>query len=470
MIDGVKCSCVNLNADVWRNNPLLDFGLWVSETTGETLTARRLAKADSLQFIISPTQTGGFSCSITGSLHKFKNKNGMNWNDFTFSELCRTLDNLSTNFNIQLDTTFIHSIEIGVNMELDFNPYIILKSVICHKGKAFNYLDKKDKRLGLICEHTDYAIKLYDKGHQSKISERNKYVLRFEVKLHRHRLLNPYDIATLNDLKSAEKVAPLISLLLERLDEIIFFDFSYKPKNLSKAKAESWQKYSNPNYWANLNFNRYYKARKKYAELIIKYNCIDWAKFVSKRTTEKWVELAELKQKNRRVFPQVFEAIESRKKASFSNLEYVLENLAKGEVKKREKKRKKNDTEKEPCCCITCGRQLTGQKTGSRFCSEKIYGKDAKKCRNKDSNRRLSLKRKINRAMEKEKMLRITYKENGQEYTDILGANEILVTREWLDKIVSIDVLEPQQKELTGKGAKEYLLNMSENSKGNGIQ
>lgn len=45
--------------------------------------------------------------------------------------------------------------------------------------------------------------------------------------------------------------------------------------------------------------------------------------------------------------------------------------------------------------CLTCGRDITNQKTGSKFCSEKLYGREAKKCRNMDSNPRNHIKRKI---------------------------------------------------------------------------
>ncbi|HEY8401336.1 MAG TPA: hypothetical protein VIK89_08745 [Cytophagaceae bacterium] len=45
--------------------------------------------------------------------------------------------------------------------------------------------------------------------------------------------------------------------------------------------------------------------------------------------------------------------------------------------------------------CKSCGRDISGQKLNSVFCSEKIFGKEAKKCRNKDSNPRNHVKRKI---------------------------------------------------------------------------
>lgn len=458
MIDGVKCSCFGLDAKLWQNNPLLDFGLSVSESTGELLTQRREAKAKDLRFILSPTNGGGLSCSFAGSLHKYKNIDGNNHNDFTFSELFNALDSLALDYNIDLNNTYIHGIEIGVNIELDYSPEIVFKKAVCHKGKPFEKINPKDKRIGVICSYTDYSIKLYDKGYQCKID--GKSILRFEIKLFRQRPLQPFDISTLADLKDVEKVTPLISLLLERLNEIIFFDYSFKPKGFTRTKLLSWQQYGNPRYWESLNRNSYYKARKKLVELTQKYNCIDWGQFVSKRVTKKWFELAEIKQKNRRHFPHILKRLKAQKRATFSNLECMSENVTLGTLQKRKEK----ESKKEPCYCISCGRQLTGQKQGSRFCSERIFGKEARRCRNKDSNKKLAIKRKIYRAMEKDLMLRITYEVEGKEYSDILGANEINVTREWLEKVKSVERLEPQQSTLTEKEAKDYLQTISKSN------
>jgi hypothetical protein len=373
--------------------------------------------------------------------------------------LSDVLDSLTNNYNIDLNYTYIHGIEIGVNIELDYSPEIVFKKAVCHKGKPFEQLDSRDRRFGVICNHNDYSIKLYDKGYQYKIN--GKYILRFEIKLLRQRILQPFEISTLADLKDVEKVVPLICLLLERLNEIVFFDYSFKPKGFTRTKLLNWQQYGNPRYWENLNRNNYYKARKKLAELTLKYNCIDWGQFVLKRVSEKWIELAEIKQKNRRHFPHILERLKAQKEATFSSFKYMLENVTFGDVQKRKEK----ESEKEVCYCITCGRQITGQKQGSRFCSERIFGKEARQCRNKDSNRRLAIKRKINKAMDENLMLRVTYQVGGNEYSDILGANEIIVTREWLEKVKRVERLEPQRSILTRKEAKKYLQTISKLNK-----
>lgn len=455
MIDGVKCSCVGLDAFVWQNNPLLDFGLWVSEATGEVRTKQRTTKYQSLTFTLSDNG----ACSFAGSLHKYHNANDTNYNDFSFTDLVSTLHSLNNQFNIDLHRAIIHSIEIGVNIELDYSPAVILKSIICHKNKPFNHLDLKDKRVGLVCNYSDYSIKIYDKGHQSRISDNSKYIIRFEVKLHRQRMLLPFGIASLSDLLHVEKVAPLLGLLIEKIQDIVFFDFKYKGVELSDTKRLQWQQYSNPNYWADLSKKQRYKARQRYSLLIEKYGCIDWVKYCINRTAKKWHELAGIKQKTGGLFPSLCGDSVSTEKGTFSNLEYVLEKVA-CDLKERHKKK---NTKTDHCYCVSCGRQLTGQKKGSLFCSEKMYGKEAKKCRNKESNRRLSIKRKINRAMKNDLLLKITYTHNGSTYTDIPRIKEISVTREWLDKVQSVEVMDKEpQPPLKGNKAKEYLQDINE--------
>jgi hypothetical protein len=232
---------------------------------------------------------------------------------------------------------------------------------------------------------------------------------------------------------------------------------------LSESKKLAWQQYSNPNFGAVLNNKQRHKARQRYETLLKKYNCVDWALFCINRVAKKWNELTESKQEKGRQITQPDNDNASAKKGTISNLECVLESVANGDTLGTIQKKNENP----PRCCISCGRQITNQKRGSRFCSEKIYGTAARQCRNKDSNRRLAIKRKIKRAMAKEKLLSVTYSDSGRTYTDILGTNEIYLTREWLDKIISVEALEkePQQPQpLTGDTAKEYLQKISNNN------
>ena len=115
--------------------------------------------------------------------------------------------------------------------------------------------------------------------------------------------------------------------------------------------------------------------------------------------------------------------------------------------------------EKRVCC--SCGLDITHQRKQSRFCSEKYKGHLAKKCRNQDSNRRKSLKLKIMQAQVRNQYLRITYKKDGVSYTDTLHSSEIVVSREWLDTVVSVEAVpfysSDEKEYFYGKDAKAVL-------------
>lgn len=456
MVDGFKCSCVGLSADVWQHNPLLDFGLSVSESTGELLSQRKEAKFRALYFVISPTKGGKPGCSMYGSFHKQKNENLYNWDDFYLSEVCNVLDYISYIFDVDLNKAILHSLEIGVNIRLNYSPKSIIQSVICHKGKSFSDISKREKSLGVICEHTDYAIKLYDKGHQSRI-ENGYYILRYEVKFKRLRMLEPFGISNLSDLKEPDKMKAVEVLLLDKLKEIVFFDFQHNTSNLTDKQRLNWERYSNPKYWEGLNRKQYYNARVLHAELTEKYGAIDRGAKLANKVSETYQRLIDIKPETVGHFPQVSGESVSANTGTFSELEYVLENVPSGDENLQyEMKERKEEKQRH---CLSCGRNISHQKKGSTFCSEKYFGKDAKICRNKDSNRRMLIKRKIKKVMDKNLMLRITYTDEvGKEYADTLGVNEIKITREWLDRVKSVDILKPEPERLEGEKAKKLLL------------
>lgn len=456
MIDGFKCTCVGLDADLWKHNKLLDFELSVSERTGE-VSQRKEAKVDGLTFAISPTKSGTLSCSLAGSLHKYKNGGVQNWDDFHISEIQDTLDGLADTYNIELNNAFLHSVEVGVNIPLNYKPQRIIKSVICHKGKPFKELSKKGEFLGVVCEHIDYDIKMYDKSYQQRISDIG-YILRFEIKFKRIRMLESCGICSLSDLKNQECLENVLPILITKLKEIVFFDFYADTKGLTDRQLLRWERFSNIHYWESLNRKQYYNARVLFAELTKKYKAKDGANLLVEKVSNKYQELLEAKPKTVGHFPQLSADGKQIKTGTFSNLEYMLENVTFGDVNNKleigEENTLQSTTKKR--CCKTCGRDITDQQADSLFCSERLYGKDAKRCRNKDSNRRMILKRKMINAMKRERMFIITYEDNGVQYSDTLSPTELALTRSWLDKVVSVVVVDKGTTE-SEKEVKECL-------------
>lgn len=457
MIDGFKCTCVGLDADSWKHNKLLDFVQPVSVSTGEVRTQRKEAKVNALTFVVSPMKSGATSCSLVGSLHKYKNGGVQNWDDFHAKEIRETLDGLADTYNIKLDDALLHSVEVGVNITLNYKPQRIIKSVICHKGKPFKDISKKGEFLGVICEHVDYDIKMYDKSYQQRISNIG-YILRFEIKFKRVRMLETCGIYSLADLKKRECLENVLPILIAKLKEIVFFDFYADTDGLTDKQLLRWERFSNPHYWESLNRKQYYNARVLFAELTKKYKAKDGAELLAEKVSNKYQELLDIKRETLGQFPQLVLDGKRNETGTISNLEYMRENVTYGDVEIQLENNNENEpkTTTEKRYCKTCGREITHQRTSSLFCSEKLYGKEAKRCRNKDSNRRMITKRKIVNAMKKERTLKITYEVNGEYYTDTLQASELAITRDWLDRVVNVVV----QNECTiddEKKAKECL-------------
>lgn len=447
VLDWIKCICNNDVLEAWTNSPLLDFSFSVSENTGEILGGRKVATYKGLTFSINTNSTTGAYCTIWGSLHKYKNNGTHNNDNFLYCELLDVLKDLETKFNIKPSTTQITALEIGYNIPTTkINPETIIKSAICHKKRTFRPLNDKKRLLGKVCIYSDYSIKIYNKGKQGGI---NTNVLRLEFKALRQRVLEPCKVQTLLDLKDKNKLNALFLLLFEGLHEIIFFDFSFKGETLTKSKMKSWKQYNNPNLWAELDKNNLYKAKINYLDLLKKYDCKNWGKYCINEATKAHLFFINVKHNFRRLFPQKTVEALKLKKATFSTLECILENVSFKTLKTDTKKSNKFLPIFQKNECLECGQIFTTKNKKSKFCS--------KSCRNKDSNRRLAIKRKINRAMDKNIFLRITYTYNGVDYTDTLHPNEICLSKQWLDSVKSITRLSASPERIEGDKAKEYL-------------
>lgn len=462
MIDGVKVACPSACASVWLACDLLDFGVVISEATGEVKSRTKQAERHGLTFSIMGHTAGAAGyCQILGSLHRFSNQGRDNLDDFTLNRLQTTLSELQIRCGVDPNRANLQTLEIGVNIPLDYPPDVIIRNVISHRGRAYTPIYAGRRKVGKMCVYTDYTIKLYDKGQQFPAAGN---LLRFEFKALRQRVLEPFGVRTLADLMDKVKALRLGGLLLDKLADTVFYDFSFRGNELTEAQRLRFERYSNPNYWAQLDRRTLYKEGQRFAKLLEKYGCIDWREYCLKQVAEKLAELADRKVDKGRHFPRVCDDPQAVEKATFSTLEYMVESVAQsttpGDALNNEKNGLKtglNTELKQPRFCAVCGREITGQKAGSLFCSERLYGIEARRCRNRDSNRRLAIKRKIYGAMKKELMLRITYRHEGAEYTDTLGASELSITREWLDKVTRVEVLKPQPTALTGNEAKQHL-------------
>ena len=441
MIDGVKIVCNGVTPADWITAPGLDFGLYISETTGEIVGKYKEAEKNGLRFRIA--QNSGV-CSVLGSLHRFHNAGGLNSDLFGFEDLCATIDTLQIQYKINPATAAIQRLEIGINIPLNYSPEIIIKSTICYKGRpAAEMIEPHHRRkIGRIWELSAYSVKLYDKGNN---------ILRFELAYYHTGEIAAAGVRCLQDLTTPANYARLYSQLLAALKGFIFYDFKYKPAELTPAARRDWLQYCNPYYWQSLSKHARTKAIRRYWEKVAKYGAINWRDFLVKKATQIYYDLTQCKPQKRLPFPGFAIPIQAQKTATFSELGLLTEKVA--TTNGRGYLLKEAQTAGRPAVltarqnparfCVCCGRDISGQKSNSRFCSERLFGPIARQCRNKDSNRRLTLKRQIERAKQRNCKIAVTYSENGALYIETLNPAELGKDRATLDRVREIRIIAP---------------------------
>lgn len=468
MIDGISIVCVGLDPSVWYTSPELvgvdGFPLEVIEQTGEVLERTRKAKYQGLTFSVLPSKVEGVRCRVDGSIHKYHNEGVHNYDGFTLADIQNTISDLQARFGIDPNRTKLHGLEVGVNLALDSYSQVVraIKSAIIQKDKPYTDLFPRSGVLGKLCARDAYEVKIYDKGHASS---QERPILRVEVKVLKMRYLYRYGIKTLADLNNPKKLAALIGVLLEVLRQTVFIDPSANsdPDNspLNQREELVLETYRQPERWASLNFEQRRTKREQVGRILEKCKAFDVCADLEKRVLEEWKGLVNegFETEKQPMFSPIFEPKEADAKPMFAPLEYVGVNM--GFTLCREHPTELVLEVVEKRVCYSCGSDISHQRKQSRFCSEKYKGHLAKKCRNQDSNRRKSLKLKIMQAQVRNQYLRITYKKDGVSYTDTLHSSEIVVSREWLDTVVSVEVVpfysSDEKEHLYGKDAKAVL-------------
>lgn len=236
----------------------------------------RIAEYKGLSFSYSNIENPS-NFQISGSLHKYFNDGEHNYNAFDKINVDQVLNDLQDKFSIDLKACNVENLEIGVNIHLpnDLTAGVLIDGCLFHSRKRFVTL--KDNQWGnyIQCEHSQYIIKVYDKGLQYRklgylIQDE---ILRFEIKFIKlEKLEKETGITTLASLLTC-KPETIKKLLSNEWNRILFYDptLPLDEKNL---------KYSYPKYWQELGSrmsiihptkksnSAYYKNLKKYQKLV----------------------------------------------------------------------------------------------------------------------------------------------------------------------------------------------------------
>ncbi len=413
MIDGIKLDCLYLDPADWKGNERLQFVASVDLRTGEILPVPETATLDGLTFKITPSKTdpGGYYHSIEGSLHRFANGGGSNAEDFPFASLAAVVAHLVECFQIIPEKTRVKNLEFGVNITLPDLAEKFLKGVISMPDKKFVRLDVDRPKLGWICKRSEYGFKLYDKGKQSGKPVDN--LLRVELTVKKMRYLSRYQISTLADLVNPAKVGPLIDLITNQFSEMIFYDGVIDPKTLTPRDRHRLERFTNPRRWVEMSRQARYKFRQSMDRFLIQHGATDTKTNALLSIQKKWQELLNMQRFGGDDFTGVKDQRAALQRVTISPLEcQVKPSPFKGEKTSKNKfagsppetplQEGANTPQNERTFCQECGRDISHQNKGSRFCSEKLYGKQGKRCRNRYHGRRRTTRKRAAREREAE--------------------------------------------------------------------
>lgn len=241
MLCGVKFNLDYSAIDQLLKNQNLEFKSLVNLETSEVDRTRVWTDRGMTIMIKSP----GYGI-IKGSLHKFKNGGIHNHDDFNWNEAFQTIDDLSDTLGLQVKDLNLVNLEWGLNIETDIPPKEIINGLVMHHGVDFKKMYVSPGTCS-ICQHAQFAIKVYDKGKQSHLS---KNLMRIEVSANKSIYYNSLGVNSLHDLVKEEVRANLQNSLIYVWMDSILIDLEMMqihPSN--KNDFERIAKWSNPNFW-----------------------------------------------------------------------------------------------------------------------------------------------------------------------------------------------------------------------------
>ncbi len=273
----------------------IDFKSGFNHNTGEL---DETVKGNYFDFNIE--RYGSGRTIITGSIHKYFNRNDFNGNDLTALNFQRSVMDLKSEIHLIPDLCKLENVEIGVNIQTDFDPNLLLENLLFHRTREFNkpiagafYMQsKKDNYIIKIYNKTDQYKRVLSgltaelKGSKITSTERAQKqslaqiikdelkpnTLRFEVKFLKMEVLNSMGIDTLADLCKPELYRHFKKLLLMEFDEVYFYDHTTEILKMKIPEQIIFKDYRNPNYWKNLDRKNKYYHKNRFADLTLKYS------------------------------------------------------------------------------------------------------------------------------------------------------------------------------------------------------
>ena len=203
--------------------------------------------------------------------------------------------------------------------------------------------------------------------------------------------LKPYNISTLSDLLQRNKISSLVEVLIANFNELLFYDNTIQENELTPSERLILSNGQIPMYWINLkktNPENYFKKKNRFRQLVNQYGKQNIQETNGNLITQKWNDLLKPDPKTLQKLTGVVKTAITGINRSDKGLYSVNSHIKINEYENR--------------VCLSCGKDISHQRPGTKFCSAKFVGYElAHKCRNFDSNPRNRFKQMIQRDTER---------------------------------------------------------------------
>lgn len=286
MIDGIKMYKEVTKEEVSFLKSIIDFASKVVIETAEIIGSSEIGYYRGLKL----TLRKGYALTIQGSLHKAFN-NGINYNQFTFSNCIRAIELLTEEIGIDADLLKVQNVEFGVNV---FEPIVsfdtIDNNLLLHKLTPFKPYVRYNQNIGFECKHQQYSLKIYDKSMQENLDDN---VLRLEYKVTNMILLKSIGIKWLSDLRSKNKLEKVGNKIGSEFLHILMDNcYLMEKQDLTMKDHLFYYKARNVRYWKRLSKeyskSTYTSHRRRFKRIVNKYSNQDLAENISNLFIENW--------------------------------------------------------------------------------------------------------------------------------------------------------------------------------------
>ncbi|MCX6246337.1 MAG: hypothetical protein NTW10_01275 [Bacteroidetes bacterium] len=201
--------------------------------------------------------------------------------------------------------------------------------------------------------------------------------------------LEQYGITTLADITDRGKIKRLVKMLRATFSDLLFYDYTIPETDLPPAERTILTQGQIPAYWNELKKTtpeNYYKKRNRFRDLVNRYGKQNIQETIRNLITQKWDDLL-------KTGPKTLQKLTGDAKGDITEI-----NRSSIGLKPVNLHNPNNTPPGDPPgrFCLGCGKDISHQRQGTKFCTEKFVGeKQAHKCRNIDSNRRNNDKNRI---------------------------------------------------------------------------